>query len=155
MPARLDVILCSAPVVAQGFVLESRHAAIGVIDDDELLRAQQVVRNNERPQGIDPTRVADNVGLASLQPTKLFDRKARIHTGQDRELARRRHREMAEFEIAGVGFIGLQHFCGDGHGFPSELCWKTIKEAHAAAQLHRVYAKLRLRLPAAPATISP
>src|ERR1700704_3656749 len=62
--------------------------------------------------------------------------------------------EMAEFEIAGVGFIGIQHFFGDGHGFSSELCWKTIKEPHEAAQLHRVYAKLRLRLPAAPATIS-
>jgi len=90
---------------AQGVVLESCHAAIGVIDDDELPRAQQVVRNNERPQCIfcrDPTRVADNVRLASLQPTKLFDRKSRIHTGQDRELARRRHKEMAESEIAGV-----------------------------------------------------
>ena len=61
-------------LLAQGLVLEGQHTAIGVIDDDELLRAQQVVRNNERPQGIfcrDPTRVADNVRLASLQSTKL------------------------------------------------------------------------------------
>src|SRR5882724_7047420 len=45
-----------------------------------------------------------------------------------------RHKEMAEFEIAGVGFIGIQHFFGGGHGFSSELCWKTIKEPHEAAQ---------------------
>ena len=45
---------------AQSVVLEGQHAAIGVVDDDELLRAQQVMRNDERPQGIFGTR--DRVG---------------------------------------------------------------------------------------------
>jgi hypothetical protein len=53
---------------ALSFVLEGQHTAIGVVDDNEPLRAQQVMRNDEPPQGIfgrDPTtRVADNVRLS-------------------------------------------------------------------------------------------
>jgi tRNA modification GTPase len=117
-------------LVAQSFVLEGQHSAVGVVDDDELLRAQEVMRNDERPQRIlcrDPACVTDNVCLARLESTNLFDRDSGVHTSQDGELARRRHREMAEFEIAGVGFISKQHFIGDGHGFSLRIVLQEYK----------------------------
>ena len=56
---------------AQSLVLKTQHAAIGVVDNDERPRTQQVMRNDERTESVfrrDPTGVADNVRLARFEP---------------------------------------------------------------------------------------
>src|SRR5208337_3372603 len=54
-------------------VLERLHPAVGVIDDHELLGAQQVVRNQQRTHRIlsdDSAGVADDMSVAGLEPEK-------------------------------------------------------------------------------------
>ena len=52
---------------AQILILKRQHAAVGVIDDDEFLRAEKLVRNDERAQGVlgdDPSGIANDVGVS-------------------------------------------------------------------------------------------
>ena len=54
---------------AQVLIFESQHPAVGMIDDDELLCAQQVMGNNQRTQSITgdkTTGIADDMGIADL-----------------------------------------------------------------------------------------
>ena len=88
---------------------ESDHAAIGVIDDDELLGAEQVMRDDQRAErvfGGDASGVADDVGVAGFEAEELFDGEARVHAGEDGEFAGRGHGEAAEIEFGCVFFIG-------------------------------------------------
>ena len=73
--------------VEELIVSESNHAAIGVINDDEFLRAEQVMRNDQGAQrvfGGDSSGVANDVGVASFETEKFFDGEARVHAGEDR-----------------------------------------------------------------------
>jgi hypothetical protein len=72
--------------VEELIVGEGDHAAIGVVDDDEFLGAQQVMRNDQGAQrvfGGDAAGVANNVSVASFEAEKLFDAEARVHAGED------------------------------------------------------------------------
>ena len=89
-------------------VVESEHTAIGVIDDDELLGAEQVMGNNQRAEGVfggDAAGVADDVGVAGFEAEELFDGEARVHAGEDGQFAGRGHGEAAEIEFSCVVFV--------------------------------------------------
>ena len=97
------------------------QTAIGVVDDHELLGAKQVVRDDEGTQGVvgdDATGVANDVGVAGFQ-TEGANGEARIHAGQDGELARGSRRQGAEFVGTGVDFVGSEDFIDYGHGVDS------------------------------------
>ena len=94
------------------------EAAIGVIDDHELLGSEEVVRDQEgaeRIVGNDATGVADDVRVAGLE-AECADREARIHASEDCELALGTRGEAAELVGAGVLLVGDEDFVDDGHG---------------------------------------
>jgi len=67
----------------------AQHPAVGVVDQDDLVRAQQALRDRQRPEGVvgdDPARVADHVGLARAQPKDAVDVEAGVHACHHRHL---------------------------------------------------------------------
>ena len=94
------------------------QSAIGVIDDHDFLGAQEIVRYDQRAQGVlrhDTARVADNMSVSRFQ-TQGTNRKAGIHTGQDGELAFGSRGQFAQFMGARVDFVGGEDFVDDAHG---------------------------------------
>jgi len=73
-------------LVEELVVGKGEHAAIGVVDDDEFLSSEQVMRNDQGAQrvfGGDTAGVANDVGIAGFEAEKLFDGDARVHAGED------------------------------------------------------------------------
>jgi hypothetical protein len=104
--------------VEELLVGEGDHAAIGVIDDDEFLRAQQVMGNDQRAQGVfggDAPGIANDVRVAGLEAEKLLNGEAGVHAGEDGEFFGGGHGEAALVEFGGVLLIGCQNLVGDAH----------------------------------------
>src|SRR6266852_9509736 len=77
--------------VAQIVLGGGHQSAIGVVDDHDFFRAQQVMRNDERAQGVigdDAAGVADDVRVAGFEAERA-NGKARVHAGKDGEFALR------------------------------------------------------------------
>ena len=86
--ARLDagVVL---DLALHGVVGEREHPAVGVVDQDDLVRAEQALRDGQRPEGVvgdDPARVTDHVSLARPQPEDAVDVEAGVHACHHRHL---------------------------------------------------------------------
>src|ERR1700677_1165500 len=97
----------------QILVLEGQHPAVSVLDDEPFVSAKQVVRNQQRADhviGHDAASVADNVGVASLETGEVFDRKPRVHAGNDRQMTGRRNTQAAELEVADIFFVCAKYF---------------------------------------------
>ncbi len=95
---------------AHDLIGEELHPAIGVVDDEPLSGAEQLVRDHQRPDGIvarPSTGIADHVGVAFGQTCVLGRVEPRVHAGEDGEAARGRQREAAlvaeRLGVAGVG----------------------------------------------------
>ena len=110
-----SAILNSGPQILFAGIHQS---AIGVIDDHDLFGAQQIVRYDQRAQGVlrnDAARIADDVRVPRFQ-TQGANRKPRIHTGQDCELALRTWGQFSQFMGARVYFVCCEDFVDDAHG---------------------------------------
>src|SRR5260370_37874648 len=62
-----------------------QQAAIRVVDDDEFLRVEQVMRNNQRAQSVvgrNPARIADHVRVSWMQSQAALKKDSGIHTSQ-------------------------------------------------------------------------
>jgi hypothetical protein len=89
--------------------LHLQQAAVSVVDDDEFLCVEQMVRDDQGPQrvlGRDPPGVADHVGVAGMQSQSVLEQDAGIHAGQDGYVTLGADGEISQREIAGEGFIG-------------------------------------------------
>jgi len=87
------------------------HAAVGVVDQHDLLGAELALGDGDRPDhvaGDDPTGVPEDVGLADVQAQCLEDVEPRVHAGHDREFARRADVEVLLRERRGEGPIVLE-----------------------------------------------
>ena len=87
-----------------------QQAAIRVVDDDELLRVEQVMRDDQGTQGVvggNAARVADHVGIAGTQAEAMLKQDARVHAGQNGHMALGAHRKLTQLEIAGEIFVGF------------------------------------------------
>ncbi len=83
------------------------------------------MRDDQRAQGIighNAPGVADDVSISFFQ-AQSASRKTSIHAGQDRELALRARRELAQFVRARVNFVGGENFINDAHEFTAEIRW--------------------------------
>jgi hypothetical protein len=81
-----------------------------MVDDDELLRVEQVMGDDQGAQGViggDTAGVADHVRVAGMQAEAVLEQDARIHAGEHRDVAARADGEIAEGEVAGESFVGL------------------------------------------------
>jgi hypothetical protein len=87
---RLEAV-CEQP--ANHVVGEELHAAIGVVDDEELLGPKQLVADDQRPDGIiggAAAGVANHVRIALREARVLRRIEPRVHAGEDGETTRRR-----------------------------------------------------------------
>ena len=100
--------------IAHDVVGEEFHAAIGVMDDEKFLSAQQLVADDEGADGVitgAAAGIADHVGVAFGEAREFGGVEAGIHAGEDGEAAGRRKRQLALFaEIGGVVGVGLKNF---------------------------------------------
>ncbi|EAU65160.1 hypothetical protein STIAU_4203 [Stigmatella aurantiaca DW4/3-1] len=96
--------------LAEGLLREELHAAVGMVDDEELLGAQQLVGDDEGADGIvtrTASGVADDVRIALLEPRELGGIDARVHAGQDGEASGGGQRQLALVtEPLGIGGVG-------------------------------------------------
>jgi len=87
-----------------------QQPTVSVVDDDELLRVEQVVRDDERAKSIvsgNPSGVADHVGIAGMQAQAMLEKNAGIHAGQHGDMAFGADGQVSQGEIAGESFVGL------------------------------------------------
>ena len=87
-----------------------QQAAVGVVDDDEFLRIEQVMRNDQRSQrvvGGDAAGVADHVRVAGMQAETVLEKDAGIHAGEHCDMPIGANGKFSEGEIAREGFVGL------------------------------------------------
>jgi len=92
------------------------QAAIGVIDDDELLGVEQVMGNDQRAQGIfcgDAAGIADHVRVSGTQTETALEENSGIHAGQHGDAAARLNREVSEVEVFYEFLVGFEQFVGD------------------------------------------
>jgi hypothetical protein len=68
---------------------EGEHAAVGVVDQNDLLGAEQSLGDRERANlvvGDDSARVADDMRVALLQAEQAVGVQPRVHAGQHGDL---------------------------------------------------------------------
>jgi hypothetical protein len=76
----------------------AEHPAVAVVDEHDLLGAQQMLRDGERAERVvahDAAGVANHVGVALLQAEHARWVEAGVHARQHRHPARRGQREIA------------------------------------------------------------
>ena len=88
-----------------------QQAAIGVIDDDEFLGVEQVMRNDERAQcvlGGNPAGIADHVRVPGMQTQAALKQNSGIHAGQHGYLPLRLHGQISEIKVSDKFLVGFQ-----------------------------------------------
>ena len=95
----------SCDLLAEVVVGEGEHAAVGVVDEDDLLGAEQALRDRQRADlvvGDDAAGVADHVRVAFLRPSSPYGlRRASMQATTATFLAGRQ-RQLALVEAGGV-----------------------------------------------------
>jgi hypothetical protein len=108
-PRRLDAgLLLDAGL--ELVVGEREHAAVGVVDEDDLACAQQPLADGQRADlvlGHHPARVPDHVRLPVGQAEDLVDVEPGVHAGDHRDPARWRQGQRA-LKRVGVSPVVLQ-----------------------------------------------
>src|SRR5512139_2248393 len=98
----------AAQQLAHDVVGEGFHAAVGVVDDEPLAGAQQLVGDDQRADGVvagAAAGIADDVGVALGEAGVLGRVEAGVHAGEDGEMPARGHRQLAL--VAKIGRVGL------------------------------------------------
>src|ERR1700685_175993 len=93
---------------------EKLHPAIGVMNDKEFPRPQQLVADHERADGVvtgAPARIANYVGISLGETGILGGIEPGIHTGENREATSRRQSQLPFLcETRAVLSVCLEHF---------------------------------------------
>ena len=82
--------------VTQGVLVRAEEAAPGVTDDDDLVRPEQLLADDQRADDVvggEAAGVADDVGVAHVAGRAPADVEPRVHAGDDGQAADRRGRE--------------------------------------------------------------
>src|SRR5262249_34570849 len=111
---------------------EEQHSAVRMMNDEELLRAEELVGNDQRAEGVvtgAASRVANDVGIALRQPRVLGGIQPGVHAREDRKATRRRQRQLALLaEVCDVGHIRRQDFSKCSHRRPP---WRPRSSSEA------------------------
>src|SRR5208282_2463486 len=94
----------------QFVLLHAQQSAVGVVDDDELLRVEQVMRDDEGANGVvggDASGVANHVGIAGLQAQAAFEQDSGVPAGQYGQATTRLNRQISQVEVLYEFFVGL------------------------------------------------
>jgi hypothetical protein len=99
----------------EGVVGEGEHAAVGVVDEDDLLGSEQPLGDRQRADlvvGHDAAGVADDVRVALLEAEQAVGVQPRVHARDNRDLAPGRHGQIALVKVRGVRLrVGQQLVC--------------------------------------------
>ena len=94
----------------------SQQTAVSMVDDDELLRVQQVMGNDQRADRVircDSAGIADHVRIPWLQSQAAFEQDSGIHAGQDSQMPPWADGQVSQVEVSYKLLVGLQQFVGD------------------------------------------
>jgi len=98
---------------AHHLIGEGLHAAIGVMDHEPFVRPEQLVRDDQRADGVvacASAGVADDMRVPFPQAGVFGGIEPRIHAGEDGEAARRGHRQAGLVaEVFRVGLVRREH----------------------------------------------
>src|SRR5215213_4555540 len=103
---------------------EGEHAAVSVVDEDDLAGAEQVLGDGQGADhvlGDHTAGVADDVGLPLLEPEQSVDVEARVHAGDHGQALARGHRQLALAEGTCELGVVLEQLVGTRHGFSFSL----------------------------------
>jgi hypothetical protein len=92
-----------------------------VVDENDLVGAEQTLADDQRPDlvvGDDSARIANHVGVAFGQAQQSERVQPCIHTGDDRYVEPRRHRQPALVKANFVGAGILEQVIGNAHRCP-------------------------------------
>src|SRR5712691_2611207 len=84
--------------ITHDFVAEQLHAAVRVMNNEPLARAQQLIRDDQRPYRViagPAARVPDDMGVSFREPCISGRLQSRVHAGENRKLAGRRQGQLA------------------------------------------------------------
>jgi putative transcriptional regulator len=102
-------------------VPEGEHAAVRVVDEDDLPRGQHSLGDDERADhvvGDHAAGVADHVGIPLFQPQHPPGLETRVHADHRRDLLGRRHGQARLVVALGVAGVVGQQLVGCTHGSP-------------------------------------
>src|SRR5712691_650920 len=122
-------------------VLEGQHAAVGVVNEDDLVSAQQPLRDDQGADGVVgcyPAGVAYDVGLTLLEAEDLVNVEAGVHAGKHGDVLCRRHRQVTFLERPGIAFVVADQLFGDAHGHKPRESADGFKTRVNSAQLQQI-----------------
>jgi hypothetical protein len=102
---------------AKILLIRVHESTVSVIDDHELLGAQQIMRNEQRAKtivGDDSAGVANDMGIAGFQ-SQSADGKTRVHAGEHGQFSFRTGCQTAQFVSARIDFVCRKYFVNDAH----------------------------------------
>src|SRR5215212_6959275 len=97
---------------------ERQHAAIGVVDQDDLAGAEEALGDRKRPDLVvryHATRVPDHVRVAFLEPEHPVDVEPGIHAGDYGHALGRGQREVSLVEGLGISLVVPRQLVGYAH----------------------------------------
>jgi hypothetical protein len=100
---------------------ERLHAALSVVDEHDLGGIEQALGDDQRPDhviGHGAARVADDVGVAELEPEHRVDVEACVHAGDDRDTHGRARGQIVRGEFDGTAFGVRQESVDRVHAAP-------------------------------------
>lgn len=95
--------------LSQLVFLNLQESAVGVVDDDELLCVEQVMRDEQRPDRVvrrDTTRVADHVSITGSKAKTMLEQNARVHASEYGGVSPWANLKIAQVETASENFVG-------------------------------------------------
>ncbi len=96
--------------------LDLQQAAVGVIDDDELLGVEQVMGNDQRAQrivGCDSAGIADHVSVTGVQSEAALEEDSGVHAGEHCHSTAWFDRQISKIEILNKFRVGFEQFVCD------------------------------------------
>ena len=117
-----------------------REAAPGVLDDDDLLGAEQLQAHDERADdvvGHEAAGVADDVGVAGPQAERLLDIEARVHAGDDDQPRQRRGGQRGSVERLGIASVLGEQARELGDAGPPRSSGRWVGQAPAVGTPYR------------------
>lgn len=127
-------------LLLEAVVGERQHAAVGVVDEDDLPGAEQSLADGQRANlvvGHHTAGIADDVRLALRQAKGAIHVESGVHARDDRDVLARRQRQ-GPAEPSGVGLVVREVLVGHGHGnlLKGHTTTSTIVTACPSAKTH-------------------
>ena len=102
---------------AQLLFATAQQSAIGVVNDHDLFRSEQVVRDDQRSNDIlghDATRVSQDMSVACVQSQCLLFQPG-VHAGDNGQMTLRARRDVSQFVLPCVEFVRCEDFVDHAH----------------------------------------